>query len=154
MTLYETHLPVANIDASLAFYRDVVGLVPAFRQPERDVAFLWVERATTGMLGLWGPGSSWGWKDGEKHRCHFALAVASEELPRRIAHLRAKGVETFGFDGKPTEEPSVIGWMPSAQIYFRDPDHHVGEFIAILPDKPDPAFFGTWSEWQRNRTAP
>jgi len=44
-------------------------------------------------------------------------------------------------------EPSVIGWMPSAQIYFRDPDGHMLELISILSDKPDPTFVGTYAEW-------
>jgi hypothetical protein len=35
---------------------------------------------------------------------------------------------------KKTDEPTVIGWMLSAQVYFRDPDGHMLEFITILPD--------------------
>lgn len=151
MPLYETHLPVSDLTASLAFYHKVVGLVPAFQQPERGVAFLWVDAPDVGMLGLWGPGSTWGWKPGETHRCHFALTTPLEDLPKKISRLRALGIETFGFDGNATTEPSVIGWMPSAQIYFRDPDGHVCEFIAPLPDKPVESFFGTLSAWEKLR---
>jgi len=31
--------------------------------------------------------------------------------------------------GEKTTEPSVIGWMPSAQLYFRDRDGHSLEFF-------------------------
>ena len=55
----------------------------------------------------------------------------------RLKRLNQQGIETFGFGGDKSEEPSVIGWMPSAQIYFRDPDGHMLEFISILPEKPD-----------------
>ena len=47
-----------------------------------------------------------------------------EQLLQAIEKLKAHGIETAGFGGKPTREPWVIGWMPSAQIYFRDPDGH------------------------------
>ena len=39
--------------------------------------------------------------------------------------------------------------MPSAQLYFPDPDGHSLEFIAILDDPPDPGFIGPLSEWQK-----
>lgn len=151
MALYETHIPVADLELSLAFYRDIVGLRPAFRQPERGVAFLWIESPTVGMLGLWRPGTQWGWKPGEKHRCHFALSVSLDVLFSSISRLRKLRVEPTGFGGEPAEEPSVIGWMPSAQIYFKDPDGHTVEFITMLPHEPQPSFFGTWSEWEKKR---
>jgi lactoylglutathione lyase len=37
--LFETHLTVADLDRSVAFYRDVLGLPLAHAQPERGVAF-------------------------------------------------------------------------------------------------------------------
>jgi lactoylglutathione lyase len=43
------------------------------------------------------------------------------------------------FDGAPTEEPSVLGWMPAAAVYFDDPDGHGLEYLAMLPDRPAPA---------------
>jgi len=149
MPLYETHIPVSDHETSMTFYRDVLGLIPAFSQPERGVAFLYIDDAKTGMIGLWAPGSSWGWKPGESHHCHYALSVSIDALLAHIPRLNSHGIETIGFGGDPTMEPSVIGWMPSAQIYFKGPDGHTGEYIAILNDKPDPEFFGTWSEWQQ-----
>ena len=73
-------------------------------------------------------------------------------LPRSIVRYDKEteptSIETFGFGGGKSEEPSVIGWMPSAQIYFRDPDGHTLEFISILPEKPRSDFTGTYSQWK------
>lgn len=38
----------------------------------------------------------------------------------------------------PADEPSVIGWMPAAAVYFRDPDGHQLEVISMLDGKPRP----------------
>jgi acetyl esterase/lipase len=56
---------------------------------------------------------------------------------------------TYNFARTETTEPSVIGWMPSAQLYFRDPDGHMIEFITLLDENPDSEFTGSLSEWQR-----
>ncbi|HWW03433.1 MAG TPA: hypothetical protein VNZ64_27265 [Candidatus Acidoferrum sp.] len=51
-------------------------------------------------------------------------------------------------------QSSVIGWMPSAQLYFRDPDAHSLEYIALLDDPPDPDFTGSLSAWQKRSLVP
>jgi len=58
-------------------------------------------------------------------------------------------IDILGLGGDKAEEPTVIGWMPSAQIYFRDPDGHMLEFISILPEPPNPKFNGRYSEWKK-----
>ena len=63
--------------------------------------------------------------------------------------LNSLGVSTCNFAGEDTTEPSVIGWMPSAQLYFSDPDGHSLEFITLLDDAPDPGFIGPLSEWRK-----
>lgn len=65
-------------------------------------------------------------------------------MPTRLQSL---GIKTSGFNGIHSSEPSVIGWMPSAQVYFPDPDGHSLEFITVLDETPDPDFHGTWTEW-------
>jgi lactoylglutathione lyase len=50
--LFETHLTVSNLDRSVAFYGDVVGLSLALEVPERGVAFLWIGGPAEAMLGL------------------------------------------------------------------------------------------------------
>ena len=43
MHLYETHLPVSETRISEAFYREVIGLPFAYRDPTRDIVFLSVD---------------------------------------------------------------------------------------------------------------
>ena len=74
------------------------------------------------------------------HRSHFAIALLLPELLVAGERLNRLGVPTRNFTGEKTTEPSVIGWMPSAQLYFPDPDDHSLEFITVLDDPPDPAF--------------
>lgn len=147
MHLYETHIPVKDTRASETFYSEVVGLPFAYRDPTRDVAFLWVDEKRKGMLGLWGAATGYGRQNRVLTRCHLAFALPFEQLQCAIMKLNERGIETFGFGGNVTSEPSVIGWMPSAQIYFRDPDDHSLEFISILPQPPDANFVGSYSDW-------
>jgi lactoylglutathione lyase len=50
--------------------------------------------------------------------------------------------------GEPASEPSVIGWMPAAAVYFRDPDGHMLEYLAMLDEPPRPEVgITTWSDW-------
>jgi len=55
MHLYETHLPVANTEIAKDFYTEIVGLTFAYRDPGRDIVFLWADSKEKGMIGLWGP---------------------------------------------------------------------------------------------------
>lgn len=152
MRLYETHLPVANTEIAKDFYTTVVGLAFAYRDPTRDIIFLWAASKEQGMIGLWGPGTAYGPKNGIMRKCHLAFALPFDQLPAAITKLNECGIETLGFGGHRTGEPTVIGWMPSAQIYFRDPDGHMLEFISILPDMPDPEFVGAYSDWKKLTT--
>jgi len=145
MHLYETHLPVQSPEASQQFYVDVVGLEFAYRDPTRDVAFLWIGSNRRSMLGLWGPSTTRG---SDFHKCHFAIALSLSELLASGRRLNDLGVCTRNFAGEKTLEPSVIGWMPSAQLYFCDPDGHSLEYIALLDDPPGPDFIGPLSLWQ------
>src|SRR4051794_17307456 len=145
MRLYETHLPVRDTSAAQDFYTRVVGLRFAHRDPTRDIVFLWAGENRESMLGLWGPTTTYGKLIREGH---VAFAVTLPELLSRAEMLRTSGVRCKNFQGDETTEPSVIGWMPSAQIYFRDPDRHLLEFIALLDDTPDAAFIGSLSDWR------
>jgi lactoylglutathione lyase len=102
------------------------------------------------MLGLWGPSTTYG---SEFHKCHVAFNVSLPELLAAGERLNAAGIETQNFAGKKTTEPSVIGWMPSAQLYFLDRDGHSVEFIALLDESPKPEFVGSLSEWKQRTSA-
>ena len=148
MQLYETHLSVANTERALDFYTNIAGLKFAYRDPNRDIVFLWADKKEKGMVGLWGPNTVYGPQTGVDRKCHVAFAISLDQLFATIKRLSQQGIETFGFGGGKSEEPSVIGWMPSAQIYFRDPDGHTLEFISILPEEPHPDFIGTYLQWK------
>ena len=56
--LFETQLTVRDLDRSIAFFRDVLGLPLAQIIPERNAAFFWVPTPDKAMLGLWSIGTS------------------------------------------------------------------------------------------------
>jgi lactoylglutathione lyase len=147
MYLYETHLPVSSTQLSETFYVEVLQLQFAYRDPKRDIVFLWIGSNRRSMLGLWGPGTTYG---EDFHKAHFAIAISLPELLSAGERLRTHGIVCSSFLGVPTTEPSVIGWMPSAQLYFPDPDGHSLELITLLDAPPDPGFIGSLSDW-RNR---
>src|SRR5690348_15526047 len=94
--LFETHLTVRDLDRSIAFYRDVVGLELAVRLPARNVAFFWVGGQGKAMLGVWAVGSA------PMHmQLHFAFDVAVEDVLTAPARLKSKGIEPLGFNGEP-----------------------------------------------------
>ncbi len=148
MHLYEAHLPVSNTEAAYRFYTNILGLQFGHRDLSRDIIFLYAGSDRYSMLGLWGPGTTRG---GNFHEHHIAFRVSLTELLTAGKQLNEAGIETRNFGGEITTEPSVIGWMPSAQLYFRDPDNHTLEFIALLDDPADPTFVGRWSEWKARR---
>jgi lactoylglutathione lyase len=141
--LFETHLTVADLDRSLAFYRDIVGLAVALEVPERGAAFLWIGGAGEAMLGLWSLGSA-----PMALSLHVAFKTSIENVTGACARLRAHSVTPLSFFGKPTDEPTVIGWMPAAAVYLRDPDGHLLEYLAMLDESPQPERgIVPWSEW-------
>jgi lactoylglutathione lyase len=140
--LFETHLTVADLPRSVAFYRDVVGLPVALEVPERGAAFHWIGEPGQAMLGLWSIGSV-----PMGMRLHVAFDVALHDVLAAPAALRALGVEPLSFFEEPADEPSLIGWMPAAAVYFHDPDGHLLEYLAMLdgPPRPELGIVG-WSE--------
>jgi lactoylglutathione lyase len=141
--LFETHLTVADVSRSVAFYRDVVGLPVALEVPERGAAFLWVGRPGRAMLGLWSIGSA-----PMGMQLHIAFAMSLPDVLAAPECLRSQGIQPLSFFGEPAEEPSVIGWMPAAAIYFHDPDRHQLEYLAMLdgPARPELGIV-PWSQW-------
>jgi len=143
IALFESHLTVADLPRSIAFYRDVVGLELAYELPERGAAFFWVGGRGQGLLGLWLLGSA-----PLGLTLHIAFRLPLADVLTACERLTALGVAPLSFFGEPTTEPSVIGWMPAAAVYFRDPDGHQLEYLAMLDD-PSDADRGIvpWSDW-------
>ncbi|MGH3076253.1 MAG: VOC family protein [Gaiellales bacterium] len=143
--LFEAHLPVADVQRAMGFYREVVGLEVAYEVPDRGAAFLWIGEPGGAMLGLWSLGTA-----PMGMRLHVAFSVGLDDLQTAPEALAAAGVTPLSFFGEPADEPSVIGWMPAAAVYFRDPDDHMLEYLAMLDEPPRPeAGITTWSNWPR-----
>jgi lactoylglutathione lyase len=68
--------------------------------------------------------------------------------------LRSAGITPLDFDGQPTDQPVVLAWMPAASVFFHDPDGHLLEYIAMLPDAPYPEQgIVPWREWELTHRA-
>lgn len=141
--LFETHVTVTDLDRSMSFYRDVVGLELANFQRERGVAFFWIGERGQSMLGVWAAGVS-----PNAMKLHFAIRVELEYVLAAPAALRAAGVVPLDLFRRVTDEPSVISWLPAASVFFEDPDGHLLEYLAMLPHEPKPqAGVVGYSEW-------
>jgi lactoylglutathione lyase len=143
--LFETHLTVRDVARSTAFYEDVVGLPLALNLPECDAALLWIGAPGRAMLGLWGLGSA-----PMGMQLHVAFDVPRDDVLRAPAALRERGITPLDVFEAETDEPSVLAWMPAAAVYFRDPDGHLLEYLAMLDGAPHPeAGITPWSDWER-----
>jgi lactoylglutathione lyase len=142
--LFEAHLSVSDLNRSVAFYRDVVGLTLAYEVPERGAAFFWIGTPGESMLGLWTFGSA-----PIGLSLHVAFRASLEHVLNACEHLRSVGITPLSFFAEETDEPSVIGWMPAAAVYFRDPDAHLLEYLAMLdePGRPEIGIV-SWSSWR------
>ncbi|CAN5418966.1 hypothetical protein BH18THE2_BH18THE2_17180 [soil metagenome] len=85
------------------------------------------------MLGLWSLGTI-----PMGITLHLAFEVTLNDLLEAANRLKSNKIRPLSFFGIETTEPSVIGWMPSASIYFRDPDNHLIEYLTMLDHKPRP----------------
>jgi len=153
--LFEAHILVRDLQRSVAFYRDVLGLEVGIEQPERPAAFFWVGGRGKSMLGIFTLGS---WPT-QMMQHHLSFQVKLDDLLAAPQRLRSAGITPKGRRtpshprGEPTDEPIVFAWMPAASIIFDDPDGNLLEYIAMLPDPPR-AELGIvpWSEWNTRHT--
>jgi catechol 2,3-dioxygenase-like lactoylglutathione lyase family enzyme len=154
--LFETHIDVTDLQRSLQFYTGVVGLelalereidaarVDAHSRGARRFALLWVGGPGRAVLGLW-----------ERPRDqirpqHFAFEVGLDELPELVARIEKQGVEFRDFFQQRTTTPTVFGFIPAASLYFDDPDGHLLELLAPIPEAPRPDLSAvSWAEWTR-----
>ena len=147
--LFEVHLTVRDLDLAIGFYRDIVGLTVAHVTKGRQAAFLWIGSARKAMLGLWAAGSA-----PQAVALHTAFRVSLADVLAAPDFLRNAGVTPLDFDGRPTDRPVVLAWMPAAAVYFRDPDGHLLEYIAMLPHEPRPdCGVVPWRTWELMQSA-
>jgi lactoylglutathione lyase len=144
--LFEAHLTVSDLDRAIRFYRDRLGLRLAHVTPTRQAAFFWIGSASDAMLGLWAAGAA-----PQTVTSHIAFRTTIATVAGAPSALRAAGITPLDFDGRPTDEPIVIAWMPAVAVYFRDADGHLLEYIAMLPDHPRPeAGIVGWQAWRQS----
>jgi lactoylglutathione lyase len=95
------------------------------------------------MLGLWSIGTM-----SIGLTLHIAFNVDLKDLLDAPRHLRLNGITPLSFFGEETNEPSVLCWMPAASIFFRDPDGHLIEYLAMLDAESNP-YLGIipWNKW-------
>jgi catechol 2,3-dioxygenase-like lactoylglutathione lyase family enzyme len=143
--LFEAHITVGDFERSVAFYRDVVGLELGIAQPERPAAFFWVGGHGRSMMGIFGVGCV----PSQTRSHHVAFQVKLEDVLAAPLRLRSVGITPFGGRREPINEPIVFPWIPAASVFFDDPDGNLLEYIAMLPDPPQPEPGPvSWSEWQ------
>ncbi|MNW29124.1 Metallothiol transferase FosB 2 [compost metagenome] len=141
--LFETHINVSDLDRASEFYQHVLGLPLAYEDARR-CRFYWLGEPRKAMLGLWEK------KPEHIIRQHFAFETSIEHMRHIVPWLKERGIEARNFLDDGTDEPLVCGWVPAVSIYFRDPDGHNLEFIAILPDEPQPELgVIAWEEWEK-----
>jgi lactoylglutathione lyase len=142
--LFEAHLTVTDLDRAVEFYRDALGLRLAHVVPAQQAAFFWIGPAGNAMLGLWGTGSG-----PQRMALHTAFRASLADVVAAPSALRSAGITPLDFDGQPTDQPVVLAWMPAASVFFHDPDGHLLEYIAMLPDAPRPEQgIVPWREWE------
>ena len=128
----------------MTFYGDTLGLKLGHVVPERRVAFYWLGEPGSSMLGLWEVGTS-----PQRLSLHIALRVDLPDLLDAPRRLRAANITPLDFWSHPSDEPTVLAWMPAAAVYFHDPDGNLLEFLTMLPETPR-AELGVigWKEWK------
>lgn len=147
LDLFEAHLPVADLARATEFYGRALGL-PLAHAVEGRAVFFWVPSPGRALLGLWAADSP------QRMVLHVAFRATVDAVRTAVATLREAGITPLDFDGRPTEEPDVIAWMPAVTIYFRDPDGHLLEYIAMLDEPPRPELgVVSWRRWHDRRHA-
>ena len=131
--LFETHIYVENLERSIDFYSNVLGLTQCHYEPERKIAFFWIGKPKEAMLGIWEKPKE------EIDIRHFAFTCDVEDvLEKSIDFLKTRGLQPYNFLKSNDRQPMVFAWMPAIAVYFNDPDGHVLEFIAILEGDTKP----------------
>ena len=146
--LYETHLFVENLERSIDFYTNTLGLEQCRLNDDRRIAFFWVGKPKQQVLGLWEKP-----KDQIDSR-HFAFECEPNWiLNESVNFLKKHNLNFWNFLNDGTQRPMVFSWMPAIAIYFNDPDGHTLEFIGILEgdSKPEKGIL-SYKDWKALET--
>ena len=113
--VYEIAIRVKVLARAEAFYKDVLGFEEGLRDERRNWLFMWAG-GRAGMVVLQEDKGEWPVQ-------HFAFTADEADLARAAELLKAKGVEV--------SDPVHHEWMNSVSLYFKDPDGHALELIAV-----------------------
>src|SRR5450755_1654363 len=112
--LFETHLTVADLPRSVAFYRDVVGLPVALEVPERGAAFHWIGQPGQAMLGLWSIGSA-----PMNMQLHIAFGMSLPDVLAAPERLRPMASSRSPSSASPqTSRASSDGCLPQRSTFM------------------------------------
>ena len=141
--LFETHLQVTSLERARAFYETVLGLNLVHLEQKRRVAFYTFGKNQSYMLGVWEkPEQDW-------RRGHFAFRISPERMLELCNWLKEKALNPRNFLDGDSGQLYVFPWLPAVSVYFQDPDGNSLEFLAMLPESPQPDLeLMTWEEWQ------
>ncbi len=145
--LFETHIYVENLERSIDFYSNVLGLTQCHYEEGRRIAFFWIGKPQEAMLGIWEKPKT------EIDIRHFAFRCeVVDVLDKSVSFLTQHNLKPYNFLKSDDAAPMVFAWMPAVAIYFNDPDGHALEFIAILAGEARPELgviaYGEWLKLQ------
>ena len=142
--LYETHLFVENLERSIDFYANTLGLEQCRLKDDRRIAFFWVGEPKQQMLGLWEKP-----KDEIDIRHYAFQCEPNWILNESVDFFKKHNLNSWNFLNDGTNRPMVFTWMPALAIYFNDPDGHELEFIGILDgdSKPENGIL-SYEDWK------
>lgn len=129
LLLHHISLVSKNLDASAAFYRDVIGLVEVER-PAFPISGRWFRSGTVEVHLIDRPEGTYRAGRGIDHNdVHFAIRVADFE--REVARLKKLGYS----DEKAESSDNALrinrgGKAGYPQLFLTDPDNHVIEINA------------------------
>jgi predicted enzyme related to lactoylglutathione lyase len=118
-TIGQIHVSVTDVDRSVAFYRDVLGIPFLFRVPGQPMAFFDCDGV---RLYLGAPES-------EDFRSRVVLYFTVDDVDEAHASLTQRGIEFI-------DAPHVVARMDDVELrmaFFRDPD---GNHLAIMAEIP------------------
>jgi catechol 2,3-dioxygenase-like lactoylglutathione lyase family enzyme len=110
--LGQVHISVTDVDRSVAFYRDVLGMTHLFTVPGQPMAFF-----ASGDVRLY-----LGRPESDEFRSLCVLYFRVDDVDAEFARLTAEGVEFAGRPHIVHRDGSTELWMAG----LRDPDgHHI-----------------------------
>jgi predicted enzyme related to lactoylglutathione lyase len=118
-TIGQIHVSVTDVDRSVAFYRDVLGIPFLFRVPGQPMAFFDCDGV---RLYLGAPES-------EDFRSRVVLYFTVDDVDEAYASLTQRGVKFL-------DAPHVVARMDDVELrmaFFRDPE---GNHLAIVAEIP------------------